>query len=439
MHRTFWTLCAIFYLFAVIAHAQEEPPVGWFFTPSDSPQAGNELAATTGASVLAIIAGGWSMEPAEGQFDFTPIDRHIEYAEKHGLKLGMICEVNPLFAPKWLQEKCKAAGQASLETRGDVLVQPALASPIFLKAQDELIRRVVEYVQQRDTNHVIEYYYPGAEWWFWDPTRYNEWDYDTFLAWLKSRYGTLEKLNRTWQAEYTSFDQISPPSVGFDQFGKSDGLSPWSQLGRTQAWVCDQPIPIKPRTKYTLSAWVKVRDAQGKGAFLSLELLPESDTNSLRLMESSYGQRDTNDWHKITWSLITQDWSTRARLRLNLSGTGLVDYDNVVFCEDGTTENLAIKKPGRGRLRLADLLGRDRGHVHQRMLAPVQATRSHTQDGHLPDIRLRLARRVGLYPDQRHRSRTDGHPRKGHRPVRLADLLGRKRSLSRYRQSGPDA
>jgi hypothetical protein len=79
------------------------------------------------------------VERAEGKFDFSALDQQIEYAEKHHLKLALICEINPLYAPAWLKEKVKAAGQNIKDcgvASGDI---PAITSSIFRKAQEELI------------------------------------------------------------------------------------------------------------------------------------------------------------------------------------------------------------------------------------------------------------------------------------------------------------
>jgi hypothetical protein len=86
-----------------------EPPIGWcaFYPYVD---VGSDAMAVSGASVLSVCAGGWGMGQVEGAHDFSPLEKQIAYAEKHGLKLALINEINPVYTPEWLRKRVAAAG-----------------------------------------------------------------------------------------------------------------------------------------------------------------------------------------------------------------------------------------------------------------------------------------------------------------------------------------
>ena len=154
----FLCFACFFASMAMSAYAAEHP-VGWcaFYPGVD---VGMDKCPQSGASILSVPnSASWSAEQVEGKFDFSALAKQVEYAEKHNLKLARICEVNPVYAPAWLKEKVKAAGQNVKNSRG--------ADGIYPITRPSSGRRRKNYPQdgrvyrQRDTNHVVEIITPA--------------------------------------------------------------------------------------------------------------------------------------------------------------------------------------------------------------------------------------------------------------------------------------
>ena len=93
------------------------------------------------------------------------------------------------------------------------------------------MRKSIEYVNERDRSGVVRYYHPGAEWWFPLGERYNPADVARFRTWLATRYGSIEKLNTAWEAQFASFDAVAAPRIDSVNFGRGQpGLSAFYSL-----------------------------------------------------------------------------------------------------------------------------------------------------------------------------------------------------------------
>jgi hypothetical protein len=295
------------------------------------------------ATVLITRAVMGEIEKNKDKFDFSTLDKQITYAENNHLKLALLLECNPVYCPPWLREECKAAGELQKYADGSDSTDPSINSPIFAKARNEFVRKVIEYVNQRDINRVITHYLPGAEWWFTHPTRYNKLDVKKFQEWLRNKYGAIQNLNNAWKSNYASFENVDPPKIEIADYGRMSGLSPILVDVRPQdcSWSTRQVFAPKviPGKIYVFSAWVKTKDVIGKGAHLSTSWLPKGSDIPFH-MDYSSGIDGTHDWQKITMAIKAPQNAERVWLLLKLSGFGTAIFDDVEFHEQGSKENL---------------------------------------------------------------------------------------------------
>jgi hypothetical protein len=332
-----------------------EPPIGWcaFYPYVD---VGSDAMAVSGASMLSVCAGGWGMGQVEGAYDFSPLEKQIAYAEKHGLKLALINEINPVYTPEWLRKKVAAAGQTVVGPSGTPGPIPSISSGIFAAAQEELVRRSVEFVKQRDTRRVVGWYHPGAEWWFPVGERYNPRDIARFRTWLAAKYGKVERLNNAWGMRCSRFEEAPAPRIdmaapgwghpglavvlGLD--GGSEHCS-WSTPGATDPNAKPGPetyAAVTPGATYTASAWVRSKDLRGYGSLLEIAWVGPKGGAPVTLNQ---GQpiRGSGDWRRISVTAKAPAGAGRAWLLLKVIGSGTATFDDVELHQAGGGPNLA--------------------------------------------------------------------------------------------------
>lgn len=155
------------------------------------------------------------IEPQEGVYDFTWLDKAVELAHKNNLKVIMCTPVAT--PPAWLTKKYpeilveKSTGQKAMHgTRQHFSWSNA--------KYQELASKVVEKMAIRYAN--------DKRIWGWqidnEPSHYGTLDYsvsaqESFRKWLKNKYKTLDNLNKAWGTAfwsgiYSDFEQIELPN-----------------------------------------------------------------------------------------------------------------------------------------------------------------------------------------------------------------------------------
>lgn len=155
------------------------------------------------------------IEPQEGVYDFTWLDKAVELAHKNNLKVIMCTPVAT--PPAWLTKKYpeilveKSSGQKAMHgTRQHFSWSNA--------KYQELASKVVEKMAIRYAN--------DKRIWGWqidnEPSHYGTLDYsnsaqESFRKWLKNKYKTLDNLNKAWGTAfwsgiYSDFEQIELPN-----------------------------------------------------------------------------------------------------------------------------------------------------------------------------------------------------------------------------------
>ncbi len=156
------------------------------------------------------------MEPTEGHFDFSWLDRVVKLCADNGLKV-ILC--TPSAAPPvWLSKNHPEILMVDANGRTmqhGTRQQGNWSSPIYRA-----------YVQRID-EELARHYAGNPAVWGWqidnelshygkEPS-YDEYSQASFRAWLKRKYGTIEKLNRDWgdafwSQRYQNIDQIRLPN-----------------------------------------------------------------------------------------------------------------------------------------------------------------------------------------------------------------------------------
>jgi len=155
------------------------------------------------------------MEPTEGRYDFTWLDKAVELAAKHNLKVIMC--TSSATPPVWLVRKypevlveLPTGQKAEHGTR----THGSWSSPKY--------RELVTNLVAAQAKH----YANDKRIWGWqidnEPSHYGTYDYSpgaqaNFKAWLQKKYKTIASLNEAWGTSfwsgvYTGFDQIEIPN-----------------------------------------------------------------------------------------------------------------------------------------------------------------------------------------------------------------------------------
>jgi len=154
-----------------------------------------------------------AFEPAESRFEFTWFDRILDQMQNAGIKV--ILDIGGSPAPIWLHHRHPSVNL--VDERG-ATVHPAerymvnSADPVYrerlVRFADELTRHYAHHpalaaigFNNEIGNGVMSY---------------SEADRQRFIAWLKAKYGTLEKLNEVWATQrwsrhLNSFEEVQLP------------------------------------------------------------------------------------------------------------------------------------------------------------------------------------------------------------------------------------
>ncbi len=152
------------------------------------------------------------LEPEEGKYDFTWLDKAVELAAKHKIKVIMC--TSTATPPVWLVRKYPEI--LDLDESGTRMDHGGRQHASFSSTKfREYSMKMVELLAKHYGNN------PTIIGWQVDnePRRFFDYNPDAaerFREWLKNRYGTIDKLNIAWGTAfwsqlYNNFDQINIP------------------------------------------------------------------------------------------------------------------------------------------------------------------------------------------------------------------------------------
>ncbi len=155
------------------------------------------------------------LEPSEGQYDFSWLDRAVDLADKNGLKV-LMCTPSPCI-PAWLAIKHPEVllmdqnGRRAIHNGGRLT--GSLANPVY---QKYVAKIATELAKRYGKDERIIGWQIGNEPHIQGGADYSPSAEEAYVRWLKQKYGTIEALNEAWGAAFwsytfNSFDQIRMP------------------------------------------------------------------------------------------------------------------------------------------------------------------------------------------------------------------------------------
>ncbi|MBR4748420.1 MAG: beta-galactosidase [Abditibacteriota bacterium] len=342
-------LIALF-LLAAFSAAWAEPVVSWFdlypirFYPADD---NDEIPVSGANSITYAASSNWFVRTQEDTLTFDFLDAQVQQLRSLGLGGSIICEVNPLYhsSAPWLSEKCSAAGETIANIAGVPSPQPSIASPVFNRELEILVREWMKHLDEIDPEKRVSYVHPGAEWWFNTYERYGKTDTDAFKTWLRNKYKSISALNKAWGSDFPSFEAVEVPRVQISGNGiagsKGQSIVTDAAYGDCQASYVSGPllggegnapqlIPVRGGDAYTLSFDVKT-EGLGGGAYAELNFANGDNTGFTGFRGSPYEKRSDTDWHTISCSITAPADSAYVTIQLQLAGHGRVRYRNLSF------------------------------------------------------------------------------------------------------------
>ena len=170
---------------------------------------------------------GWAMwswlNPREGVFDFTEVDRLLDLGRRHDIRVILL--VNIESSPAWLYRKHPDKVYISRTGRAlppqTVHNTSAGGFPGQCLDYPEVKAAAIDYIANL-VRHCKAH--PALLGWephnepLIEPARYNHEVFcycprsiEVFREWLRKKYGTIDKLNATWQRKLGDFDEVIPP------------------------------------------------------------------------------------------------------------------------------------------------------------------------------------------------------------------------------------
>lgn len=203
------------------AVSAEELYVGTNYHPHDSnPETWKHDIALMKAAGFRVVRMGhlaWdSYEPTDGKFTFTWFDQVMDMMDAAGIKVVLDIAVRP--APIWLHQKYPSMDV--MNSSGNVLYpnhryMVDVGDPMYqkyaLRFADSISRRYAKHPALLAFGIDNE---PGD-----GPISYSPTVKERFVAWLRIKYGTVDKLNEAWASQRWSrrigaFDEVGLPASG---------------------------------------------------------------------------------------------------------------------------------------------------------------------------------------------------------------------------------
>jgi beta-galactosidase len=203
-----------------------------------------------GANVVRIGEYAWSrLEPSEGVYDLGWLQRAVRLAAKYDIKVVVGTPTDT--PPAWLTDK--NPDTLRIDTNGVQIGhggrrQFSISSPRYRAFAREIVGKMAEAVGnepnvigwQIGNEHTEESYDPAAR--------------AAWHAWLKAKYGTLDKLNELWATSYWSQTYSAWDQVPFNAGINNPGL-----MLDLKRFITDQWVAFQGNQADVLRAWVPAR------------------------------------------------------------------------------------------------------------------------------------------------------------------------------------
>ena len=170
------------------------------YMPYDRLEKDIEMMKKAGMNVVRIAESTWStLEPTEGVFDFSYIDRVLDATEKAGMSVII---GTPTYAiPAWLEKKDSDVNVTTQHGRADYGHRQLmnLWNPTFRERAEIMIRKLIAHTATK--KHVIGFQIDNETKHYGN---YGEEVQKLFRAYLQEKFVTTEKLNQAFYLAYWS-------------------------------------------------------------------------------------------------------------------------------------------------------------------------------------------------------------------------------------------
>lgn len=191
-----------------------------------------------GMDTIDLTVAWKQIEPERGRFDFSEIDRRVEYIAKAGLKTRLRLNVSYAHGwPDWFPAALMTGAGGATPT--DVL------SPFSPGAADAWARAAEALSAHLGDR--VDCYMPGFG--MHMEVKYGDWiSYErpavsSFRSWLKTRYRTAVALNKACGSGFSGFEAVQPPAVPADLSEAPQSVIDFIQFREDQlAYVTDRFI-----------------------------------------------------------------------------------------------------------------------------------------------------------------------------------------------------
>lgn len=302
----------------------------------------DEAVPQTGANVC-IVRAPWALiEPAEDRWDFSLLDRQLEWAYRTGIRLVYLMEAGPAHAAGvgWLVDKLKTKQETMASPDGHVVNDPCYQSSTYRFYLSRFLKKTIGYLaRHRYASHIVGYN-NGCEWWHPLNLSYADPDKAGFREWLRQKYRSLENLNAVWGARWTSWAAIEPPVL------YPAGVADLPQgMFLPASAVCD--------VCWCTTEGSHIRVTPGQKLAFELRYTAQLSAGSVG-MEVAWLTADDPKPFRIDWSpsrtgassgvlrftLVVPERASRAWLLMKLRGVGKVTFHAIRVLND-KCENLA--------------------------------------------------------------------------------------------------
>jgi len=173
------------------------------------------------------IVRAWAMwswiNPKEGVYDFSELDRLCDLAQKYSLRMILLTNIES--SPAWLYRKYP--DMLYVDRYGKKIVPHTVHNtccggfpgqcvdwPEIKESSIDFIENLVKHF----SNHPSLYAWEPHNEPLYEPSRYHHEVYcycektlEKFKGWLKDKYGTVNALNNVWQRRFSCFEEVFPP------------------------------------------------------------------------------------------------------------------------------------------------------------------------------------------------------------------------------------
>ncbi|MDH2427034.1 beta-galactosidase [Sphaerisporangium sp. TRM90804] len=172
-----------------------------------------------GVTLVSLGIFNWSLlEPAEGTYDFSALDRVIDLLHAGGVRIDLATPTSS--PPAWFRRN--HPGSRLVDREGHVTGGASRhgfcpSSPDYAAASERIARRLAE----RYGDHpAVAMWHVHNEYGWTNAQCYCETSAAAFRGWLRARYdGEVQRLNAAWGTTfwgltYGSFEEVEPPRAG---------------------------------------------------------------------------------------------------------------------------------------------------------------------------------------------------------------------------------